>query len=101
MAANPQAFADRLDAIVRLTALFRVERFVYLTITIISFLLLAMVAVRMFIENALHIEELGLFFGSTGLITITANRVLQVWTQAIRMLASEPADGRLKGVDHA
>jgi hypothetical protein len=97
---SPKALRDRLEAVERLAALFRVERFVYLAITAISFLLLFCVAVRMFMQGTAHITEWGLLFGSSGLITITANRVLQVWTQALRMVASEPIDGSSREVNH-
>jgi hypothetical protein len=84
---------DRVEAVERLALLFRVERFVYLGVTVISFLLLLTIAVRIFIQGGAQIAEWGLLFGSSGLITITANRVLQMWSQALRMVASEPVDG--------
>jgi hypothetical protein len=92
--ASPHGLRHRLEAVERLAALFRIERFVYLAITAVSFVLLFGVAARMFIEGTTGIVEWGLLFGSSGLITITANRVLQVWSQALRMIASEPVDGR-------
>ncbi len=98
--ASPQALRNRLEAVERLATLFRVERFVYLAITVISFLLLFGVAVRMFLQGTAQIAEWGLLFGSSGLITITANRVLQVWSQALRMVASEPIDGKSKEANH-
>lgn len=98
--ASPQALRNRLEAVERLAALFRIERFVYLVITAVSFLLLFGVAVRMFIQGTAQIAEWGLLFGSSGLITITANRVLQVWSQSLRMVASEPIDGSSKEANH-
>lgn len=95
--ANPQALRNRLEAVERLAAVFRVERFVYLAITVISFLLLVGVAVQMFLLGTAQVGEWGLLFGSSGLMTITANRLLQVWSQALRMVASEPIDGSSKG----
>ena len=97
---SPQSLHNRLEVVERLATLFRIERFVYLAITAISFLLLLGVAVRMFIQDTTQIVEWGLLFGSSGLITITANRVLQIWTQALRMVASEPIDGSSKEVSH-
>jgi hypothetical protein len=85
---------DRVEAVERLTQLFRVERFLYLGVTAISFLLLVTIAVRIFIQGGAQLAEWGLLFGSSGLITITGNRVLQMWSQALRMVASEPIDGK-------
>ncbi len=97
---NPQALRNRVEAVERLASLFKFERFVYLAVTTISFLLLFGVAVRIFLLGRTEIVEWGLLFGSSGLITITANRVLQVWSQALRMVASEPVDGRSKEGNH-
>jgi hypothetical protein len=89
----PQALGTRVQAIERLAALFKLERFVYLGVTGVSFLLLISVAGRMLFHGTAQTTELVLLFGSSGLITITANRVLQMWSQALRMVASEPVDG--------
>jgi len=98
--ASSNALRGRLEAVERLATLFRVERFVYLAITILSFLLLFSVAIRMFLHGTGQIIEWGLLFGSSGLITITANRVLQVWSQALHMVASESIDSKSKEANH-
>jgi hypothetical protein len=91
--ASPPILRDRVEAVERLAQLFKVERFVYLGVTAISFMLLLTIAVRIFIQGGAQIAEWGLLFGSSGLITITGSRVLQMWSQALRMVASEPIDG--------
>ncbi len=83
----------RVAAVERLAALFKVERFVYLAVTTASFLLLVAVAGRMLYLGTAQVTEWVLLFGSSGLITITANRVLQMWSQALRLVAAEPVDG--------
>lgn len=98
--ASPHQVLSRLEAVERLAALFRFERFAYLAITGISFLLLLAVAIRILLQGQDYLAELGMLFGSSGLITITANRTLQVWTQALRMVASEPVDGLPKEEHH-
>ncbi len=90
---NEPALRSRVLAVERLAALFRVERFVYLGVTGISFILLIAVAGKMLVQGTAQTTEWVLLFGSSGLITITANRVLQMWSQALRMVASEPVDG--------
>lgn len=91
---------DRVEAVERLAHLFRIERFIYLGVTAISFLLLITIAIRIFLQGGAQIVEWGLLFGSSGLITITGNRVLQMWSQALRMVASEPIDGRAEEGEH-
>jgi hypothetical protein len=90
---EPLAIRGRVAAVERLAALFKVERFVYLGVTSVSFLLLAAVAARMLYQGSAQVSDLALLFGSSGLITVTANRVLQMWSQALRLVASEPIDG--------
>lgn len=91
---DPQTLHNRVLAIEKLAALFKVERFVYLGVTGISFLILVAVASRMLFAGNVQPTEWVLLFGSSGLITITSNRVLQMWSQALRMIASEPVDGK-------
>ncbi len=92
--ANPPLLRDRVEAVERLAQLFKLERFVYLGVTAISFLLLVTIAVRIFIQGGTQIAEWGLLFGSSGLITITSSRILQMWSQALRMVASETVDAQ-------
>jgi hypothetical protein len=90
---DAQVLRSRVAAVERLAALFKVERFVYLGVTGVSFLLLLAVAGRMLYQGSAQAAEWMLLFGSSGLITITASRVLQMWSQALRLLAAEPIDG--------
>ena len=79
-----------MDAVERLTHLFKVERLVHLGVTSISLLmLLASAGVLIFKGSAGPAELTGLF-GSSGLITYSAGRLLFMWTQALRLLAGEP-----------
>lgn len=98
--ATPPTMRDRIEAVERLAYLFKVERFVYLGVTVISFLLLLTIAVRMLIQGSAESTEWVLLFGSSGLITITANRVIQMWSQALRMVSSEPVDGKPREEKH-
>jgi len=93
MASSP-VLRDRVEAVERLAQLFRLERLVYLGVTAISFLLLLTIAVRLLLQGGAQLAEWGLLFGSSGLITVTGSRVLQMWSQALRMVASEPVDGK-------
>ena len=98
--ANSKVLLSRVEAVERLATLFKLERFVYLCVTGVSFLLLFGVAVRMFYQGTTQKTEWVLLFGSSGLITITANRILQMWSQALRMVASESVEEKPKEVNH-
>ena len=83
-----------MDAVERLTALFRLERLVHLIVTSVSlFMLLVSAGVLLYRGQAGPAELTGLF-GSSGLITYSAGRLLFMWNQALKLLADERVDER-------
>lgn len=82
----------RMDAVERLTRLFRLERMVYLVVTGVSLAMLLLSAgVLLYKEEAGAAELLGLF-GSSGLITYSTGRLLFMWNQALRLLGGGPLE---------
>lgn len=84
--------ATKLDntvkAIKELVALFKIERTVYLTITLISVLVLIATAISLIIrsdsqENTIVIMGL---FGSTGGIVYSTGRLLKMWSEAMQLI---------------
>lgn len=90
---SPPSLEDRVKAVERLTKVFRTDRYLFLSATCLALLFLLAVAARLLFQGEGSIAEWASLFGSSGLITITINRILQMWTQAVRLLASEPIDG--------
>ncbi len=83
----PDEIGERLNAVKELTAIFKLERMVYLGVTVISLLMLIGVAVSLIQkEGSARNIELGMLFGSSGLITYTAGRLLHMWTLALNCL---------------
>jgi len=76
----------RVRAVERLTRLFRAERFVYLSVTFLSLALLLTAAALMIREKQAGSVELTLMFGSSGLVTYTAGRLLSMWNQAMKLI---------------
>lgn len=79
-------FRLRLEAVERLTNLFRMERMVYLVTTIISLLMLVGSALSLMVKNQAGTPELTMLLGSSGLITYTAGRLLYMWNEALKRL---------------
>jgi hypothetical protein len=91
---TPRDLKARMDAVERLTSLFKVERMVHLGVTSISLaMLLASAGVLLFKGKAGPAELTGLF-GSSGLIAYSAGRLLVMWNQALRLLAGEATGGQ-------
>jgi hypothetical protein len=82
-----QDLQQRMDAVERLTRLFRLERIVHLTVTTISLIMLLSSAGRLIIRGEAGTVELSLLFGSSGLITYSASRLLAMWNQALSLVA--------------
>jgi hypothetical protein len=90
---TPPDITTRMDAVERLTNLFRLERMVHLVVTSLSLvMLLASAGVLLYKGQAGPAELTGLF-GSSGLITYSAGRLLFMWNEALKLLsASGPAE---------
>lgn len=83
---------ERLRAVVRITQLFRAERFVYLSFAIIAFaMLLICLILNLTGERESTTASLGAF-GSSGVVAFTSSRVLLMWSKAIAIVAAAKAD---------
>ena len=82
-----QDLQQRMDAVERLTRLFRMERMVHLAVTTISLIMLLSSAAPLIIKGEAGTVELSLMFGSSGLITYSAGRLLAMWNQALSLVA--------------
>jgi hypothetical protein len=77
---------QRMRAVERLTRLFKLERMVHLGVTSVSlFMLLASAGMLIYKQEA-KAPELTLLFGSSGLITYSASRLLHMWNQALSLI---------------
>jgi len=79
-----------MDAVERLTNLFRWERMAYLTMTGLSVAILLTSAGVLLVQKKAGYAEITGLFGSSGIITYTTGRLLFMWNQALRLLAGEP-----------
>jgi hypothetical protein len=86
---SESSITNRMDAVERLTALFRLERMVHLGVTSVSLVLLLVCAGVLLVKEQAGPAELTGLLGSSGLITYSAGRLLFMWNQALRLLAGE------------
>jgi hypothetical protein len=77
----------RLKAVERLTEVFRFERIVHLSVTLASLAILLASAVVMFWRQTDGIAEVSILFGSSGVITYSASRLLRMWSDALALVA--------------
>jgi hypothetical protein len=83
---------ERYEVVEKLIKLFKFERTVHLTVTSVSLLILMSSIVFMIINKTAGEAELTLMFGSSGLITYAAGRLLRMWDQALKVIVTGKAD---------
>ncbi|MFN7979226.1 MAG: hypothetical protein U0P30_13910 [Vicinamibacterales bacterium] len=88
------SITTRMDAVERLTTLFKLERQVHLVVTGLSLVMLLTSTGVLIWRGAAGPAELGAMFGSSGLITYSASRLLFMWNQALRLLAGDDLEER-------
>jgi hypothetical protein len=87
---------NRIDAIGKLLALFKLERLIYVIVTLLALIVLLTCAVYLLMRNGETTIVIGLF-GSSGAITFTLGRLLKMWNDAMRILSvdnKEVEDGK-------
>ena len=84
---NNGELKERLEAVERLTRLYRPERTVHLVVTSTSLVILLGAAGMMLYRGKAGPTELGLMFGSSGMVTYTAGQLLRMWDRAVSIIA--------------
>ncbi len=82
----------RYEIVEKLTALFKFERMIHLIVTTISLVILFVAIAFMLIKGSAGTAELSLMFGSSGLITYSAGRLLRMWDQALKIIITGKFD---------
>ena len=82
----PSELEKRLKVVERLTQLFKFERMVYLSVTILSLLIMLGCALVLLYREGTTIEVLSPLFGSSGLITYSTSKLLRMWDEAIKRI---------------
>lgn len=90
----PDEIKKRMEVVRELTDLFKFERMVYLVVTILSLIMLMASALSLMIKDQAGAAELTMLFGSSGLITYSAGRLLFMWNEALkRLMPSDEKEG--------
>ena len=89
---TPQ-YNPRVGDVRELVIVFKPERTVYLAVTAVSALTLLITAVVVIYHNHADPTTLTLLFGSSGLIGYSANRVLRMWSDAMRYVMTSSTVG--------
>ncbi|MDX1391984.1 MAG: hypothetical protein R3241_06380 [Rheinheimera sp.] len=85
---NTELVKTTLDALERLMKMFTLERYLYLTLTCFSFLLLIYAVVQLFQDTAVSVTILVSIFGGSGLIAVSAFRVVWFFNRSFSLIES-------------
>lgn len=86
---------DRFKVVAELTKMYRPERFTYLGISIISFLILITSVIVVLIDSSDRSVVLVSMFGSSGVVTLASGRSLYMWKESMsRLFKSDSGDNR-------
>jgi uncharacterized Tic20 family protein len=93
---SPQDLQSKIDAVAKLLTLFRMERVVYISVTLLALLILLISAACLLLggQDKSTAVAVGMF-GASGAITYTTSRLLRMWNQAFEAIlgASKEDDG--------
>jgi len=90
------AIDARLKAVERLVKIFAVERYIYLAISIASFMVLVAFAAYLFATSGLEGKNslfALLFVAPSGALVYVSGAFLKMWTQALQVLGGKVGEG--------
>lgn len=76
----------RKRIVMELTGKFKPERIVYLIVSILSFLLIVYLAIDLYRQEKISMEQVGLFVGPTGFLAYAVSRILFMWSKAMKII---------------
>lgn len=89
---KPPIDAERIntavDALLMVLNANRIERWTYLTISVVSFIVLLVIVVYEVIKGTIDTTTFIALFGTTGVVGVCVARVLEVWKDCMKLLSS-------------
>ncbi|WP_202842396.1 hypothetical protein [Luteimonas saliphila] len=82
-----------LGALERLMAMFKIERYVYLLLTMFAFLLLLYAAYMLITNKPGNTEVLVALFGSSGMIAMSSARIIYFFNRSFKLIEQLIEDG--------
>lgn len=83
---SPETYEARKRIVFELTTKFNIERYVYLIISILSFLLIIYLAFDLYKQQKISFDQLALFLGPSGFLAYAISRILYMWSKSIKII---------------
>ena len=81
-----ETYEARSRIVMEITAKFKPERFVYLVISILSFILIVYLAYDLYRQDKIALDQLVLFIGPTGFLAYAVSRILYMWSKSMKII---------------
>lgn len=86
----PETLSDRVAAAKEIVRVFRAERMTYMLISLLAVGMLFTILWKQFTASDLSAAQLLAYFGSSGLIAVSAGRVLYMFNLVVKRVFLEP-----------
>ncbi|MCF8373990.1 MAG: hypothetical protein K9H64_20375 [Bacteroidales bacterium] len=81
-----EMYEARKRIVLEMTGKFKPERFVYLITAILSFGLTIYIALDLYKQDKIEIDQLALFIGPTGFLAYAVSRILFMWSKSMKII---------------
>jgi hypothetical protein len=76
----------RKRIVIEITSKFKPERIVYLVVSILSFGLIIFLAIDLYSQKKITLEQMALFIGPTGFLAYAVTRILFMWSTSMKII---------------
>jgi hypothetical protein len=81
-----ETYEARKRIVLEITGKFKPERYVYLISSILSFALIVYLAVDLYRQDKITIDQVALFVGPTGFLAYAVSRILYMWSKSMKII---------------
>jgi hypothetical protein len=85
---NSNDLSEKVEAIKQINELFKLERYLYISISVVSLLILLVAAGWGVYAKEVGAAEVTTMFGSAGGFTVATGRLLRMWNRAMSLLGA-------------
>jgi len=81
-----EKYEARKRIVIEITSKFKPERYVYLIVSILSFVLIVYLAIDLYRREKITIDQVALFIGPTGFLAYAVSRILFMWSKSMKII---------------
>lgn len=81
-----ETYEARKKIVLEITGKFKPERYIYLISSLFSFALIIYLAVDLYRQDKITIDQVALFIGPTGFLAYAVSRILYMWSKSMKII---------------